>query len=38
MTGQMRSKGKERHRKVPARLLDLLSIFFCLGIMSMPSF
>ena len=34
----MRGKGKERHRKVPARLLDLLSIFFCLGIMSMPRF
>ena len=38
MTSQMRGKGKERHRKVPARLLDQLSILFCLGIMSMPSF
>ena len=38
MTSQMRSKGNERHRKGPARLLDQLSIFFCLGIMWMPSF
>ena len=38
MTSQMRGKGRERHRKVLAKLLDLLSIFFCLGIMSMPSF
>ena len=34
----MRGKGKERHLKVPARLLDLLSILLCLGIMSMPRF
>ena len=38
MTSQMRGKGKERLRKVPTRLLDQLSILFCLGIMSMPSF
>ena len=38
MTDQMRGKGNEGHRKVPAKLLDLLSILFCLGIMSMPSF
>ena len=38
MTSQMRGKWKERHRKVPARLLDQLSILFCLGIMSMPCF
>ena len=38
MTSQIRGKGKERHRKVPARLLVLLSIFISLGIMSIPSF
>ena len=38
MTSQLRDKGKERHRKVPPRLLDLLSNLFCLGIMSMPCF
>ena len=35
---QMGGKGKGRRRKVPARPLDLSSILFCLGIVSMPGF
>ena len=38
MPSQLKGKGRERHRKVLARLLDVLSILFCLGMMSMPSF
>ena len=37
MTSQMGDKGKERHCKVPPRPLDLLRIFSCLDIMSVPS-